>query len=54
MTKHFKPCNRHQLYLLPSSIDEWLPENHLTRLTSHYSNKGSQAYDPAMILSLLV
>lgn len=64
---HFKPCNRHQLYLLPPSIDEWLPENHLarfiievieqldlTRLTSHYSGKGSEAYHPAMMLALLV
>lgn len=64
---HFKPCDRHQLYLLPLSIDEWLPENHLarfiievidqldlTRLTSHYSGKGSEAYHPAMMLALLV
>ena len=64
---HFKPCNRHQLYLLPPSIDEWLPENHLarfiievieqldlTKLTSHYSGKGSEAYHPAMMLALLV
>jgi len=64
---HFKPCNRYQQYLLPPSIDEWLPENHLarfiievidqldlTRLTSQYSGKGSEAYHPAMMLSLLV
>jgi len=64
---HFEPCDRHQLYLLPPSIDEWLPENHmtrfiievidqlnLTRLTSRYSGKGSQAYHPAMMLALLV
>lgn len=64
---HFKPCNRYQQYLLPPSIDEWLPENHLarfiievidqldlTRLTSRYSGKGSEAYHPAMMLSLLV
>ena len=63
---HFKPCNRYQQYLLPPSIDEWLPENHLarfiievideldlTRLTSRYSGKGSEAYHPAMMLSLL-
>lgn len=64
---HFKPCDRHQLYLLPPSLDEWLPENHLsrfiievieqldlTRLTSHYSGKGSEAYHPSMMLALLV
>jgi len=63
----FKSCDRYQLYLLPPSIDEWLPENHLarfiveviekmdlTRLTNHYSGKGSAAYHPAMMLSLLV
>ena len=64
---HFKPCDRHQMYLLPASIDEWLPENYLsrfiievieqldlTRLTSHYSGKGSEAYHPSMMLALLV
>ncbi|HBV20924.1 MAG TPA: IS5/IS1182 family transposase, partial [Nitrosomonas sp.] len=64
---HFKPCNRYQQYLLPPLIDEWLPEDHLarfiievidqldlTRLTSRYSGKGSEAYHPAMMLSLLI
>lgn len=27
----FKSYNRQQHYLLPPSIDEWLPENHLAR-----------------------
>lgn len=64
---HFKSYNRQQQYLLPPSIDEWLPENHLarfiievideldlTKLTSRYSGKGSEAYHPAMMLALLV
>lgn len=64
---HFKTYNRQQQYLLPPSIDEWLPENHLarfiievideldlTKLTSRYSGKGSEAYHPAMMLALLV
>lgn len=64
---HFKPYNRQQQYLLPPSIDDWLPENHLARfiievideldlakLTSRYSGKGSEAYHPAMMLALLV
>jgi transposase len=25
----FKPCNRDQMFLLPPSLEEWLPENHL-------------------------
>lgn len=64
---HFKTYNRQQQYLLPPSIDEWLAENHLarfiievideldlTKLTSRYSGKGSEAYHPAMMLALLV
>jgi transposase len=27
----FIQVSRHQQYLLPPSIDEWLPENHLAR-----------------------
>lgn len=27
----FIPVNRHQQYLLPPSVDEWLPDNHLAR-----------------------
>ena len=63
----FKSYNRQQQYLLPPSLDDWLPEDHLarfiievideldlTRLTSRYSGKGSEAYHPAMMLALLV
>lgn len=64
---HFKPCNGNQPYLLPPSIDEGFPQNHLarfiievieqldlTRLTNHYSGKGSEAYHPALMLAILV
>jgi transposase len=63
----FIQYDRHQQYLLPPSVDEWLPENHLaryivevieqldlTKLTSHYSRSGSAAYHPALLLALLV
>jgi len=63
----FKSYDRSLQYLLPPSVDEWLPDNHLarfiveviekldlTRLTNHYSGKGSSAYHPAVMLSLLV
>ncbi len=63
----FKPYNRQQQYLLPLSIDGWLPDNNLarfiievidelglTKLTNRYSGKGSEAYHPAMMLALLV
>ena len=31
MQHRFKQTNRKQLYLLPPSIDEWLPQDHLAR-----------------------
>lgn len=63
----FIPVNRHQLYLLPPSVDEWLPEDHLarfvvevieqldlSRLTSRYQGRGSAAHHPSVLLALLV
>ena len=63
----FIQYDRHQQYLLPPSVDEWLPEDHLARyivevidqldlskLTSRYSHSGSAAYHPALLLALLV
>jgi transposase len=63
----FKQYDRHQPYLLPPSVDEWLPEDHLARyivevidqldlskLTDRYSRSGSEAYHPALMLALLV
>lgn len=63
----FIPFSREQRYVLPPSMDEWLPENHLARfivevvdqldlsaLTQRYSGRGSQAYHPSVMLSLLV
>jgi transposase len=58
---------RETAYLLPPSVDEWLPQNHLARfvvevidqldlseLTRQYAGRGSDAYHPAMLLGLLV
>jgi len=63
----FIQFDRNQQYLLPPSVDEWLPEGHLARfvvevidqldlskLTGRYSGSGSAAYHPAMMLALLV
>jgi transposase len=63
----FIQVNRHQQYLLPPSVDEWLPDNHLarfivevidqldlSRLVSRYRGCGSAAYHPAVLLALLV
>jgi hypothetical protein len=59
----FIQVSRQQQYLLPPSIDEWLPENYLarfigeaiehldlSRLTRRYSERGSAAHRPAELL----
>lgn len=64
---HFHPINRDTDFLLPPSVQEWLPEGHLARygvevvegldlskLEQAYAGKGSPAYHPVMRLSLLV
>ena len=67
MSKQFISANRQQAYLLPPSLDEWLPQKHLARfileiveqldLTSiykHYQGEGGKkAYRPEVLLSLL-
>lgn len=63
----FIQTSRQQQFLLPPSIDEWLPEQHLarfvvevieqldlSRLTSRYAGRGSAAYHPATLLAILV
>lgn len=63
---HFHLINRDTDFLLPPSVQEWLPEGHLARyvvevvegldlseLARAYTGKGSTAYHPAMLLSLL-
>ena len=63
----FHPINRDTDYLLPPSVQEWLPESHLARyvvdvvegldlsaLVRAYAGCGSEAYHPATLLSLLI
>ena len=63
----FKPINRDTPYLLPPSLQDWLPQDHLARfvvdivdrldlsaLSGKYRGRGSEAYHPALLLSLLV
>ena len=63
----FVAVDRDTAYLLPPSVDEWLPQDHLARfvvevidqldlseLTRQYAGRGSDAYHPAMMLGLLV
>jgi transposase len=62
----FKEYDRNTPYLLPPSIDEWLPSDHLARfiseitqhldisaITKSYSHRGEKAYDPKILLGLL-
>ena len=64
--RKFITADRHQISLLPPSIEEWLPENHLARfvvevveeldlskINTAYSKTGAPPYDPKMMLSLL-
>jgi transposase len=63
----FIAVDRDTAYLLPPSVDEWLPQAHLARfvvevidqldlseLVRQYAGRGSAAYHPAMLLGLLV
>jgi transposase len=67
MMSRFRPIDRDTDFLLPPSVQEWLPEAHLARyvvdvvegldlseLERAYAGKGSVAYHPAMLLSLLI
>jgi transposase len=66
---NFIECNRNQMYLMPPSLKEWLPESHLAwfvmdaveqmDLSIFYEKYradgwGHCAYEPAMMLSLLL
>lgn len=66
MSSEFDQPDRGTQYLLPPSIEDWLPEDHLARfiveivarldlrpLTMSYSGGGSKAYHPSMLLALL-
>jgi len=63
----FVSVDRDTAYLLPPSVDEWLPDDHLARfvvevidrldlgdLVKQYAGRGSAAHHPAVLLGLLV
>jgi len=63
----FRPIDRRTSYLLPPSVEEWLPQRHLARfvvetveqldlsqMTQAYRGSGTVAYHPAMLLALLI
>ena|SRR5450631_2093547 len=62
----FIALDRDTAYLMPPSVDEWLPQDHLARfvvevidqlnlsdLTRQYAGRGSDAYHPGMLLGSL-
>jgi transposase len=66
MSTNFISADRNTIYLLPPSVQDWLPEGHLARfvvdiisqlnlrpITDQYGGRGSKAYHPRMLLSLL-
>jgi transposase len=65
--RRFQAIKRNEVYLLPPSIQDWLPQRHLARfvveivdgldlteLERAYGNKGTEAYHPALLLSLII
>ena len=64
---NFRPIDRATAFLLPPSVEDWLPKDHLARfvvdivdqldlseLTRQYRGSGSAAYHPAVMLGLLI
>ena len=62
-----RPTDRQTGFLMPPSVDEWLPERHLARfvvevidalnltaMSKTYRGSGSASYHPAVLLVLLI
>ena len=69
MAYNFLPCDRNQTYLLPLSLTDWLPEDHLAwfvldaveqiDLSQFYKKYrtdgvGNSAFNPSMMVGLLI
>ena len=64
---NFRPIDRQTAFLLPPSVEDWLPERHLARfvveviegldvsaMSGAYRGSGSASYHPRLLLALLV
>jgi transposase len=64
---NFRPINRDTGFLMPPSVDEWLPEKHLARfvvdviagldlraMLGSYRGSGEASYHPMILLGILV
>ena len=62
MEPRFRNCDRDTLFLMPPSVDDWVPENHLARfvvdivarldlspIQNAYAGRGSDAYLPSIL-----
>jgi transposase len=67
MSREFVGGNRDQLFLLPPSVDGWVPQHHVVRFIwdcvgqidmfsfyNAYGKEGRPPYDPAMMLAVLI
>jgi transposase len=67
LRSNFRPIDRQTGFLLPPSVDEWLPEKHLAGfvvevidgldlrvMSGSYRGSGSASYHPSLLLGLLV
>jgi transposase len=65
--KNFRPVDRDTGFLMPPSVDEWLPEKHLARFVvevianldlravlGRYRGSGEASYHPSVLLGILV
>src|SRR5690349_4984416 len=65
--KNFRPVDRDTGFLMPPSVDDWLPEKHLARfvveviasldlraMLGSYRGCGEASYHPAVLLGILV
>ena len=64
---NFRPINRDMDFLLPPSVDEWLPRRHLARfvveviegvdlraMSGSYRGSGEASYHPRLLLGLII
>src|SRR5271170_4439176 len=64
---NFREVDRETMFLLPPSVEEWLPERHLARfivevidgldlggMIGAYRGSGSAAHHPRMLLGVLI
>lgn len=70
VSKNFRTCDLDQPFLLPPSLQDWLPENHLARFVAEVANtldlskifgfygrrdgRGKAAYHPVMMVRVLL